>query len=226
MNATTVGAVLLALFFTMQRAAADSASRAPLRTVSSVDLGRYSGTWYEIARYPNRFQRDCESDTMAEYTLRKDGKVQVVNSCRQRDGKIKKARGTAKVADKRTNAKLKVTFFWPFYGDYWVIGLSPDYRYAIVGEPSRKYLWILSRTPGMDETTYREIVEEIRAAGYDPDKLIKTRQSAQTGHPPAASLANQTVLNGKKGKFETVRHPDFVEDVGEVALYRFLTDRE
>jgi apolipoprotein D and lipocalin family protein len=160
-----------------------------LRAVDGVDLKRYSGTWYEIARYPNRFQRDCHADTKAEYTLRKDGKVQVVNSCRQKDGKTKTARGTAKVADTRTNAKLRVTFFWPFYGDYWVIGLSPDYRYAIVGEPKRKYLWILSRTPEIDETTYQEIVKQIRAAGYDPERLIKTHQSPGGGPSAASSFS-------------------------------------
>ncbi len=190
MNLMTVGAVLLILMVSSGTVAADSATRPPLRTVAGVDLSRYSGTWYEIARYPNRFQRDCLSDTKAEYAVRKDGKVQVVNSCRQKDGRTKTARGTAKVADKETNAKLRVTFFWPFYGDYWVIGLSPDYRYAIVGEPKRKYLWILSRTPEMDEVAYKEVLEQIREAGYDPGKLIKTPQSPGGGRPAAHSLSD------------------------------------
>ena len=190
MNLMTVGAVLLMLTASAELTAADSTTRPLLRTVESVDLSRYSGTWYEIARYPNRFQRDCQSDTTAEYTLRKDGKVQVVNSCRQKSGKTKTAWGTAKVADKTTNAKLRVTFFWPFYGDYWVIGLSPDYRYAIVGEPKRKYLWILSRTPEMDETTYQEIIKQIRTAGYDPERLIRTRQSPRGGPSAANSVSN------------------------------------
>lgn len=185
----TLGALLLLLMTPGELASPESNSK-PLRTVGNVNLNRYRGTWYEIARYPNRFQRDCASDTTAEYTLRKDGKVQVVNSCRQKDGKTKTARGTAKVADKKSNAKLRVTFFWPFYGDYWVIGLSPDYRYAIVGEPKRKYLWILSRTPEMDEVTYQAIIEQIREAGYDPDKLIKTPQSPRNGQPTASSLSN------------------------------------
>ena len=190
MNLMAVGVVVVILMVSLGSASAESTTRTPLRTVDSVDLSRYSGTWYEIARYPNRFQRECQSDTKAEYTLRKDGKVQVVNSCRQKDGKVKTARGTAKVADKATNAKLRVTFFWPFYGDYWIIGLSSDYRYAIVGEPKRKYLWILSRTPEMDETTYQEIVKQIRAAGYDPDKLIKTPHSPSDGKPAAHSVSN------------------------------------
>ena len=190
MKLMTVGAILLVLMVSAGSAAAESTTRQPLRTVDSVDLSRYSGTWYEIARYPNRFQRDCESDTKAEHTLRNDGKVQVVNSCRQKNGKVKTARGTAKIGDKPTNAKLRVTFFWPFYGDYWIIGLSPDYRYAIVGEPKRNYLWILSRTPEMDETTYQDIVKQIRAAGYDPERLIKTRQSPRGGPSAANSFAN------------------------------------
>jgi apolipoprotein D and lipocalin family protein len=190
MNVMTLSAVLLVLLISSRSAEAESSAGPPLRTVDNVDLHRYTGTWYEIARYPNRFQRDCQSDTTAEYTLRTDGKVQVVNSCRQKDGKTKTARGTAKVVDKSSNAKLKVTFFWPFYGDYWVIGLSPDYRYAIVGEPKRKYLWILSRTPELDEGTYKEALKQIRAAGYDPDKLLKTHQSPRNGQSAANSLPN------------------------------------
>ena len=190
MNLMTAAVVGVIFMVSLGSGSAKSTTSPPLRTVDSVDLSRYTGTWYEIARYPNRFQRDCHSDTTAGYTLRKDGKVQVVNSCRQKDGKIKTARGTAKIADKTTNAKLRVTFFWPFYGDYWVIGLDSDYRYAIVGEPRRKYLWILSRTPEMDGTTYEQIVEQIRAASYDPEKLIKTRQSPRSGQPAARSLSN------------------------------------
>mgnify|MGYP001436808827 CR=1 FL=1 len=113
---------------------AGSAGRAPLTTVEKVDLERYAGRWYEIARYPNRFQRDCASDTTADYTLLKNGRVGVVNTCRKKDGKIKQADGKAKVVA-ASNARLKVTFFWPFYGDYWIIGLDRDYRWGVVGEP-------------------------------------------------------------------------------------------
>jgi apolipoprotein D and lipocalin family protein len=150
---------------------------APLASVSAVDLKRYVGKWYEIARYPNRFQRECASDTTAEYELKPNGKVGVVNTCRKSDGATKKARGTAKVVD-RSNARLKVTFFWPFYGDYWIIGLDPEYRWAVVGEPRRRYLWILSRTPQMTEADYQQALEQARAAGYDPQRLVKTPQSA------------------------------------------------
>lgn len=151
-----------------------------LHTVEHVDLTRYSGKWYEIARYPNRFQRNCQADTSATYTLRKDGKVQVVNTCLEKNGKMKTARGTAHIADKQTNAKLRVTFFWPFYGDYWVVGLDPEYRYAIVGEPRRKYLWILSRTPEMTGDMYRQALEQVQTLGYDPARLLKTKHTAQT----------------------------------------------
>ena len=160
-----------------QHSSAQATSTSPLTAVDNVDLRHYTGKWYEIARYPNRFQRKCQSDTTAIYTLRSDGKVQVVNACREKNGMVTTARGTAKVVDKKTNAKLKVTFFWPFYGDYWVIGLSPDYQYAIVGEPSRKYLWILSRTPSMEETTYQEVLRQVETLGYQPGKLQKTNQS-------------------------------------------------
>jgi len=109
-----------------QRSSAQATPTSPLTAMDNVDLRRYAGKWYEIGRYPNRFQRNRQSDTTAICTLRDDGKVQVVNGCREKNGKVTSALGTAKVVDKKTNAKLKVTFFWPFYGDYWVIGLSPS----------------------------------------------------------------------------------------------------
>ncbi|HSM87762.1 MAG TPA: lipocalin family protein [Candidatus Limnocylindrales bacterium] len=156
----------------------DSGKRPPLSTVDHVDLQLYAGRWFEIARYPNPFQRDCQSDVTALYTLQKNGKVEVVNSCRKKNGKIKTARGTAKIADP-SNAKLRVTFFWPFYGDYWIIGLDPDYRWAVVGEPRRRYLWILSRDPRMPLPEYDKVLDVVRSHGYDPDQLVQTPQSDQ-----------------------------------------------
>lgn len=154
--------------------AADSGN--PLRVVPSADLARYAGKWYEIARLPNRFQRACAGDTTATYTLRPDGKITVVNECRQADGRMKSARGTARLAGgKEPNTKLKVTFFWPFYGNYWIIDLDPDYRWAVVGEPKREYLWILSRQPTLDAAVYEGILERARKQGYDLGPLIKTR---------------------------------------------------
>jgi len=157
--------------------AAVGGNSSDLVTVSFVDLGRYAGKWYEIARYPNRFEKECAQDVTAEYTLIGDNKVRVVNSCRTGDGKTKVSTGSAKVVDERSNAKLKVTFFWPFYGDYWVIDLDPDYRYAVVSEPRQKYLWILSRTPQMDSGTYDQIATRLRAKGFEPAKLIRPKQS-------------------------------------------------
>ena len=152
--------------------------QAPMQVVSSVDLARYAGKWYEIARLPNRFQRDCASDTTASYTLRLDGKITVVNACRTSEGKAKTATGTARLAsDKEPNSKLKVSFFWPFYGNYWIIDLDPDYKWAVVGEPGRKYFWILSREPRLDDTLYQQVLDRAKQQGYDVSRLIKTRHS-------------------------------------------------
>lgn len=144
-----------------------------LKTVASVDLERYLGTWHEIARYPNSFQKNCFA-SKAEYTLRDDGKIGVKNTCRKgsRDGNIDEARAKAWVVDTTTNAKLKVSFFWPFSGHYWIIDLHEDYEYAVVGHPDRTYLWILARESTMDRDTYDGICTRLAEQGYDPDKLI------------------------------------------------------
>ena len=155
------------------------ADKKPLPTVDHVDLSRYVGKWYEIARYPNTFERKCASDVTAEYTLRDDGKITVKNSCRKQDGKLNESTGTAKIVDTHTNAKLKVTFFWPFYGDYWIVDLAPDYSYAVVSEPDRKYLWVLSRTPQMAAARYEQVLARLRDLGFDPAKLIRPPQAPQ-----------------------------------------------
>jgi len=172
----TIPVVGLLVGLSMQGSCSNE-SKGKLATVEQVDLHRYTGTWYEISRYPNRFEKSCASNVTANYTLRRDGKIEVVNSCQENGGKVKASRGTAKVKDPHTNARLAVTFFWPFYGDYWIIDLDKDYRYAVVGEPSRKYLWILSRTPALDDETYARIIQKIESLGYDTAKLIKTPQS-------------------------------------------------
>lgn len=150
---------------------------APLNTVKYVELSRYVGKWYEIASFYQRFQKDCVAST-ANYTLREDGDIDVLNECRIKsfDGKIKQAKGKAKVEDKTSNAKLKVSFFWPFWGKYWIIDLGENYEYAVVGHPNRKYLWILSRTPKMEETTFNAILERLKEQHYDLSKLNKTPQ--------------------------------------------------
>ena len=145
-----------------------------LEVVGAVDLSRYAGRWYEIARLPNRFEKKCADSVTATYTLRSDGKVDVVNRCRKASGKYTTAKGKAKVVDKKTNAKLKVTFFWPFYGDYWILDLGPNYEYAVVGAPNREYLWILSRTPQLDEQLYQRLLTEMATRGFATDRMIRT----------------------------------------------------
>lgn len=154
-----------------------AAGNQPLATVPAVDLGRYLGTWYEIAAIPQRFQRDCVATT-ATYAEREDGDIAVLNECRERtfDGKLKQTQGRAWVADPQTNARLKVQFFWPFWGSYWIIELDPQYRHAVVGHPSRDYLWILSRTPQMDDVVYQDLIQRIQAHGYDTSRIVRTPQ--------------------------------------------------
>jgi apolipoprotein D and lipocalin family protein len=161
---------------------ASAAKSTPLGVVPRVDLQRYLGTWYEIATIPQRFQKGCVGVT-AEYSLRPNGDVQVVNTCIKEtlDGEVRTARGKARVVDKTTNAKLKVSFFWPFWGAYWIIGLDADYQWAIVGHPSRKYLWILSRTPQIDDALYGALLQLIADKGYDLARIMKTLQPGGAG---------------------------------------------
>lgn len=143
----------------------------------SVDLNRYAGLWYEIGRYENGFERGCEGVT-AQYALRDDGLIGVTNSCRQGavDGPIKTAQGKAKVVAGAQNAKLKVSFFGPFYlGDYWVLDRADDYAWSIVGEPSGRYLWLLSRTAQPSAQTRATIMERTQALGYDLSLVRETR---------------------------------------------------
>jgi apolipoprotein D and lipocalin family protein len=144
-----------------------------LPVVPKVDLNRYAGKWHEIARLPMYFQRNCASDVTAQYTLKPDGKIEVLNQCRGKNGSLKTAKGTAKVVDKITQAKLKVSFFWPFSGDYWILDVGPDYEYAMVGEPGRNYLWILSRKPVMEPATFEKLVNKAKSLGFDTSRLIR-----------------------------------------------------
>lgn len=161
-----------------------SNGKASLQTVNSVDLNRYMGDWYEIARTPNRFQSRCVADTSAHYALLPDGKVSIRNECRTSNGKTEVAKGKGSVEDKDSKAKLRVSFFWPFSGDYWIIDLDKDYRYAVVGEPDRKNLWVLSRTPSLDQHTYDEILKRIQAQGYEISRVQKTTQSSVVSIQP------------------------------------------
>lgn len=161
-------------------------SKTALSTVSKVDLKRYAGKWFEIARYPNKFQKKCVGNTTATYTIKSDGKLEVINECLQKDGTINNAKGEAKIVDKTTNAKLEVrfapsvlSFISAVWGDYWIIDLDDNYQYSVVGDPKREYLWILSRTAEMNVTTYQNILRRVEKLGFDPGKLNKTPQNAE-----------------------------------------------
>lgn len=162
----------------------------PLEVVREVDLDRYMGKWYEIARLPNPFQKSCSGDVTATYVMLDNGEVQVVNRCRKRNGEMSEANGLARIAHKDgPNSRLKVRFapsflsFLPFvWGDYWIIMLDPDYTYAVVGEPQRRYLWVLSRTPRMDEPRLQKILAEVELQGYDLTGLVRTEQTVSSGN--------------------------------------------
>jgi apolipoprotein D and lipocalin family protein len=150
-------------------------------TVGSVDLNRYVGVWYEIAKIPNRFQKQCARNVTATYSLNDDGTIQVVNRCIQEDGSEDKVTGKARIVDKKTNAKLEVSFvsifgFHLFWGDYWIIGLDRDYQYAVVGSPTRKYGWILCREKSMPEAMFQQVKQILINQGYNPDDFVTTTQ--------------------------------------------------
>ncbi|MBR5847093.1 MAG: lipocalin family protein [Bacteroidaceae bacterium] len=146
-------------------------------TITSFDLDRYLGRWYEIARYDHSFERGLVGST-AEYSLRDDGKIKVLNSghLNTLDGPYKESIGKAKARKNGTPGQLQVSFFGPFYGDYDILELAPDYSYSVVGSSSPKYLWILSRTPQMSTTTKDKILRNLRQRGYDTSKLIWVEQ--------------------------------------------------
>ena len=148
-----------------------------LQTVAKVDLNKYAGKWYEIASYPQRFQKNCTCTT-AEYTPTDKGYIIVENSCRKDsiNGKQSSIKGKAFVDKNSGNAKLKVQFFWPFKGKYWIIDLAEYYSYAVVSHPNKKYLWILSRKPSMNEVTYQQILNRLKEKGFDLTKLQITKQ--------------------------------------------------
>jgi apolipoprotein D and lipocalin family protein len=161
--------------------AVSAQTSAPVRTVEAVDLSRYVGTWFEIARFPNRFQRRCVGDVRASYVRRSDGRIDVINRCRAADGTVTEARGIARVVDERTSAKLKVRFapavlsFLPMvWGDYWILGLAADYSWAVVGSPDRTYLWILARTAQLPPEQFAAALATARANGFDVDRLVTT----------------------------------------------------
>ena len=146
----------------------------PPQTVAAVDLQRYSGTWFEIARIPNRFQRRCAHTVTATYEPNPDGSIRVINSCRDKNGEFEKIVGKATVVENSGNAKLKVTFGGLFTGDYWILALDPNYQWALVGHPSRNFLWILSRQRHLPEKTIQAILARAAAQGYDVSRVART----------------------------------------------------
>jgi apolipoprotein D and lipocalin family protein len=158
-----------------------SASHAEPVTVESVNLNKYAGTWYEIAKIPNSFQKQCACNTTAEYSIRADGRIDVINRCTKSDGTVDEAKGIARIADTLTNSKLEVSFvklfgIQLFWGDYWIIGLDKDYRYAVVGSPSRKYGWILGRLPSLSQEDQKRAFDILKRQGYDPKNFVFTEQ--------------------------------------------------
>ena len=149
---------------------------APLPTVASVDLARYAGAWYEVAMLPNAFQTQCAADTQARYRAQGDD-IEVLNRCRKADGTVASAAGVAKVVAGSGNAKLRVSFFRPFYGDYWVLALPDDYRWVLVGAPDRHYGWVLSRTPQMAPADLDAALARAAALGFDRAAFRLTPQT-------------------------------------------------
>ena len=166
----------LALFFLLNLSI-QSVKTQTLQTVPYVDVNKYMGKWYEIASFPQRFQKGCHCTT-AQYTLSEKGYVIVENRCNKDSigGRESYIKGKAFVEKNSGNAKLKVQFFWPFRAKYWIIDLAEDYSYAVVSHPNKKYLWILSRKPKMDEAIFKEILDRLGKKGLDLNKLQITAQ--------------------------------------------------
>ena len=164
-------------------ATVESPTDTALEAIPSLDVSRYMGTWFEIAKFPNRFQKQCTGHTSARYSLQKNGTVQVINRCRLENGEMNSAIGTARQIGPLDSPKLKVRFapawlsFLPLvWGDYWVIDLDEDYQLVAISEPTREYLWILSRTPSVDSEAYIQMLERLSSKGFEIHKLELTRQ--------------------------------------------------
>ena len=175
---------LLGATITVLAAARDRHPESSLVTIDSLDVPRYLGAWYEIAKYPNRFQKQCDGYTTAHYSLQPDRSIQVVNRCRRADGRYEEAVGTARQLGPADSPKLQVRFapgwlsFLPMvWGDYWVIDLDPDYQLAAVSEPKREYLWILSRTPTVPRQAMASLLDRLARQGFDLERLEMTKQA-------------------------------------------------
>ncbi len=176
-------ALALTLLAPLAVPAQTAAPSAPLQTIERLDVARYMGTWYEIAKYPNGFQRQCATDTQAQYRPREDGQLDVINRCRQASGEWSEAVGRARQIGAADSPQLEVRFapawlsWLPMvWGNYWVIDLDPAYQLVAVSEPSREYLWVLSRTPTVDAAAYQALLARLQAQGFDLSKLERTAQ--------------------------------------------------
>jgi len=179
-------------------AASFPASREPLIPIPSLDVPRYMGTWYEIAKFPNFFQQRCVSDTHAEYAIREDRSIQVVNRCKLESGEMDEAIGVAKQLGEGTSSRLKVRFapawlsFIPaVWGDYWIIDLDDQYQLAAVSEPERKYLWVLSRTPEVGQPAYQSLLRRLEKKGLDVSKLVITRHGDASRIPESRTTVTE-----------------------------------
>jgi apolipoprotein D and lipocalin family protein len=187
--------IFVAVALVFGAAIAAAAQAPPLRAVESFDLTRYAGKWYEIARLPNKFQARCQSDVVARYAVRPDGRIDIINQCRAADRTLVESRGIARtVKTKPLQGKIKkdailqirfapafFSFLPSVWGDYWVIGLGPDYTWAVVGEPSRRYMWILSRAPSMSASSYEQALAIAAGNGFDVTKVARTPQKNNDG---------------------------------------------
>ena len=176
LSATTIA-------FVSTQASAQESAAIPVKTIPSLDVPRYLGTWYEIAKFPNWFQKKCVSNTKAVYSLKGDGKLKVLNSCKTASGEVSEAEGTARQMGASDSPKLEVRFapdwlsFVPLvWGDYWVIDLDSQYQVAAVSDPRREYLWVLSRTPQLDAAVYDALLKRLQDQQFDIRKLEPTQQ--------------------------------------------------
>jgi len=184
-SSTLIGLCLVLADIPAYSQSGSQASDLPVRTIASLDVPKYLGTWYEIAKFPNWFQKKCVGNTKAVYSMRADSNLKVLNSCKNADGVVSEAEGTARQIGAQDSPKLEVRFtpawlsFLPMvWGDYWIIDLDPQYQVAAVSDPKREYLWVLSRAPQLDKKVYEDLLQRLQAQQFDVRKLEITPQSA------------------------------------------------
>ncbi|MBC7465859.1 MAG: lipocalin family protein [Bdellovibrio sp.] len=192
--------LLISMFMIFNYACVSQAQteKKDVQTMPSVDLNKYLGTWYEVASIPQSFQKQCVSSSKAEYSMAEDGLIKVMNSCLKATGEISSAEGRARVEDKVTNSKLKVTFVklfkwvFPFGGNYWILDVDGGYTVALVGDPSREYAWILSRQPVLSTAAWIEAEKSFKAQGYDSCKILTSVQKdGLTARQPLCQFVNK-----------------------------------